>query len=62
MLLVLLLACTELLVSAPRIIRFLRNPPLGFEKDPFELNPIPYTEYLDLSMSVFFVNSIAPKR
>ena len=58
----LLLACTELLISAPEIITFLPNPPLGCEKVPLELNPVPYTEYLYLSMSVFFANLTAPNR
>ena len=54
MLLVLLLACKELLKSAPKIITFLPYPPLGCEKLPFESNPIPYPEYLYLSISAFF--------
>ena len=62
MLLVLLLACAELLISAPKIITFFPYPPLGCEKDPFESNPIPYPEYLYLSMSAFFVNLTAPNR
>ena len=62
MLLALLLACAELLISAPKIITFLPYPPRGCEKDPFESNPIPYPEYLYLSMSAFFVNLTAPNR
>ena len=62
MLLVLLLACAELLVSAPIIIKFLPNPPFGCEKDPFESNIITYPEYLYLSMSAFFVNLTIPNR
>ena len=46
MLLVLLLACTELLISAPEIITVLIYLPLGYVKLPFESNPIPYPEYL----------------
>ena len=42
MLLVLLLACVELLKSAPKIIVFLPYPPLGCAKLSLESNPIPY--------------------
>ena len=45
MLLVLLLACEELLISAPNIITFSTSPPLGCEKPPLESNPIPYPEF-----------------
>ena len=38
----LLLACTELLKSAPKIITFVPFPPLGCVKLPLESNPIPY--------------------
>ena len=62
MLLVLLLACVELLISAPKILTFLPYPLLGCKKDPFESNPIPYPEYLYLSTSAFFVNLTAPNR
>ena len=62
MLLVLLLACTELFTSAPKIIRFLTNPPLGCEKVPCESNPIPYPEYLYLVISLFFVNLAVPNK
>ena len=62
MLLALLLACLELLKSAPKIITFLPSPPLGCVKLPLESNPIPYPEYLCLSTSVFFVNLTAPNR
>ena len=58
----LLLACTELIKSAPKIITFLPSPLLGYEKLPLESNPIPYPEYLYLPMSAFFVNLIAPNR
>ena len=58
----LLLACTELLKSTPKIITFVPFPPLGCEKLPPESNPIPYPEYLYLSMSEFFVNLTAPNR
>ena len=58
----LLLACTELLKSAPKIITFVPFPPLGCEKLPLESNPIPYPEYLYLWTSDFFVILIAPNR
>ena len=35
---------------------------LGCEKVPLESNPIPYPEYLYLSISSFFVYSTAPNR
>ena len=62
MLLVLLLVCVELLESAPKIITFLPYPPLGCVKLPLKSNPIPYLEYLYLSISTFFVNLAAPDR
>ena len=62
MLLVLLLACAELLISVPKIITFLPNSPLGSEKVPLESNPIPYPEYFYLSISAFSVNLTAPNR
>ena len=60
MCLVLLLACVELLKSAPKIITFLPYPPLGCVKLPLESNSIPYPEYLYLPVSAFFVNLTAP--
>ena len=60
MLLVLLLACAELLTTAPKIITFLRYPPLGCENDPHESNQIPYPKYLYLPTSAFLVNLTAP--
>ena len=60
--LVLLLACTELLISAPKIITFLPNLQLGYEKVPLESNPIPYPEYLHASVTTFFANLTAPTR
>ena len=60
MLLVLLLACVELLKSAPKIIAFLPYPPLGCVKLPLDSHPAPYPENLYLSISVFFVNLTAP--
>ena len=62
MLFVLLLKCVELPKSAPKIITFLPYPPLGCEKLPLESNPIPYPEYLYLSISAFFDNLTAPNR
>ena len=62
MLLLLLLACTEPLISAPKIITFLPYPPLGCEKLRLESNPIPYPKYLYLSISAFFVNLTAPNK
>ena len=62
MLLVLLLACAELLILAPKMITFLPYLPLGYEKVPLESNPIPYPEYLYISISAFFVNLTAPNR
>ena len=58
----LLLACTELLKSAPKIITFVPFPPLGCEKLLIESNPVPYAEYLYLLTSEFFVILIAPNR
>ena len=60
MLRVWLLACVELLKSASKIITSLPYPPLGCVKLPLESNPIPYPEYLYLSISAFFVNLTAP--
>ena len=62
MLLVLLLACVELLKSTPKIITFLPYPPHGCVKLPLESNPIPYSDYSYLSVSAFFVNLTAPNR
>ena len=62
MLLDLLLACTEPVKSAPKIMTFLLYPPLGCEKLPLESNPIPYPKYLYLSISAFFVNFTAPNK
>ena len=62
MLYILLLASVELLKSAPKKITLLPYPPLGCVKLPLESNPIPYPEYLYLSMSASFVNLTAPNR
>ena len=58
----LLLECVKQIKSAPKIITFLSYSPLECEKDPFEPNPIPYTEYLGLSISAVFVNLTALNR
>ena len=58
-LLVLLLACTELLISAPKTTTFLPISPLGCEKVPFKSNPVPYPEY---SISSVFVRVTAPSK
>ena len=58
----LLLACTELLKSPPKVVTFLPSFPLGCEKILLESNPIPYPGYLYLSTSEFFINLIAPNR
>ena len=55
MLLALLLACVELLKSAPKIITFTPYVPSACQKLPFESNPMPYPEYLYLLISAFFV-------
>ena len=62
-LLVLLLGCEELLKAAPKITVFLLYPPLACEKlhtisnqiKSNESNPIPYPEYLHLSISAFLL-------
>ena len=58
----LLSTCTELLISARKLITFFPYPPLGCENFPFESNPLPYPEYLYLSISPFFLNLTAPNR
>ena len=47
---------TEELITAPKTITFLLNPTLGEEKDLRVSNPIPYPEYLYLSIPAFLVN------
>ena len=59
MLLFLLLAYTELLRSAPKIITFTPYVPSACKELPFELKQIPYPEYLYLLMSLFLVNLTA---
>ena len=55
----LLSICLEELISAPKIITFWPNPPRGNEKLPLLSNPIPYPEYLYLSISAFLVKVTA---
>ena len=47
------------LISTPNIITFRPNPPSGNEKLPCLSNPIPYPEYLYLSISLFLVKVTA---
>ena len=49
-------------MSSPKIITFLPSPPLGCVKVPSQSNPIPYPEYLYLSIVAFFVKVTAPKK
>ena len=58
----LLSICTEKLISTPKIITLLPNPPLGCEKTPFQSNPIPYPHYLYLLVSAFLVILTAPNK
>ena len=62
MLLALLLACVELLKSAPKIITFTPYGPSACTKLPFESKPMPYPEYLYLLISAFFVILAAPNK
>ena len=55
MLLALLLACIELLKSAPKIITFTPYVPSSCKNLHFESKPMPYPEYLHLLISAFFV-------
>ena len=50
------------LMSTPKIITFLPNPIPGDEKLPCLSNPIPYPEYLYLSLSAFLVRLTAPNK
>ena len=50
------------LISTPKAITFLPVPPLGWEKDPCLLNPIPYPEYLYLLRSAFLVKLTVPNK
>ena len=58
----LLSTCTEELISTPKIVTFLPNPPAGKEKVPLTSNKIPYPEYLRLPISAFFTNLTAPNK
>ena len=49
-------------MSLPKFITFLPVPPLGCEKNQCLSNPIPYPEYLYLSMSKVLVKLTAPNR
>ena len=51
---------TEELISTLKIVTLQPNPPLGNENVPFQSNPIPYPEYLYLSLSAFLANLTAP--
>ena len=60
MLLALLLACEELLKSAPEIITFTPYDPSACKKLFFASKPMPYTDYLYLLISAFFVILTVP--
>ena len=51
----LLSACTEELISPPKIITFLPNP-LATDEGPRLSNSIPYPDYLDLPISTLLTN------
>ena len=53
--------CAEELISIPKVIQFLPNP-LPTENFSLLSNPIPYPEYLYLSISTFLVNVIVPNK
>ena len=48
--------------GGPKIITFLPNVIPGNEKLPCLSNPIPYPEYLYLSISIFLINVTAPNK
>ena len=50
------------LISTLKIIIFLPVPPLGCENNPCLSNPIPYPEYLYLSISAILVKLAAPNK
>ena len=50
------------LISATQIIKFLPVPPIRCEENPCLSNPIPYAEYLYLSIIIFFVKITAPNK
>ena len=51
----LLSVCGDELISTPKIVTFLANPIAGNPNVPFISNPIPYPEYLYLSISASFL-------
>ena len=53
---------TEELISTPKIAIFLPDSPVGNEKFTLIANPVPYPEYLYLSISAFFTNLTAPNK
>ena len=57
----LLLACEELLKSAPKIIQFLPSPLPKLDSLCLS-NPMPYPLYLHLSISAFLVKLTAPNK
>ena len=50
------------LISTPKIITFLPVPLLGCQKNRCLSNPIPYPEYVYLSISAFLVKLTAPNK
>ena len=62
MLLALLLACVELLKSAPKIFTFTPYVPSACKKFPFESKQMLYPEYLYLLISAYFVILTAPNK
>ena len=62
MLLVLLLACKEMLKSAPKIITFTPFVLSVCKELPFLSKSMPYPEYLYLLISTFFVILTAPNK
>ena len=62
MLLVLLLACVELLKSAQKVITFTPYVPSACKKLSSKSKPMLYPEYLYLLISAFFVIFTAPNK
>ena len=58
----LLSTCAEELKFTPTIYKLPANSPSGNEKSPLLSNPIPYPDYLYLSMSSFLVSLTAPNK
>ena len=52
------------LIPTPKIVTFLPVPPLAREQNPCldRIHPIPYPEYLYLSISVFLSKLTAPNK